>query len=165
MLFKQFEYSIPSRVNTIAGRKQNHIVAEHLPLMNALIDFENGNLKLQVDCDLMMASNKDNEPGRSGRYKGRVQVETAIHASSVINLDDPGNDGLIFLLEGTIKDDNHLGSCSGLLMFDNLPLLKGLNSDTWTISLYLYDLQLDNCEITFKLPVFTTSADGNKNGN
>lgn len=163
ILLKQFRYSIPPSVIALAGIKKNHIVAEHLPLMKVAVDFENGNLKLEGDWHFMMASNKYNEAGWSDYHRGRVQIETAIYASLAIDLNDPENEGLAFSLEGTIKDGNCLGSCSGLLVLDNARGLNGLISDQWNISFYLYDLQFNDCEIKFKLPVYT--ATDNKNSN
>jgi hypothetical protein len=163
ILLKQFKYSIPPCVNTIAGIKKNHIVAEHLPLMKVVIDFENGNLKLQGDWHFMMASNKYNEVGCSNNHKERVQIEATIQASSPINLNNPQNDGLVFPMDGTIKDGNSLGSCSGLVVLDNVRGLNGLISDQWNISFYLYDQQFNDCEIKFKLPIFITSDSENKN--
>jgi len=162
IFLKQFGYTIPTSAVALIGIKKNHIVAEHLPLMKVVIDFENGNLKLERDWHFMMVSNKHNEQNCRDYHKGRVQIETAIHASSQINLNDSENDGLVFPLDGTINDGNYLTACSGLLILDSV-----LNSDKcigsqWNISFYLYDLQFDNCEIKFKFPIFITSDNGNK---
>ena len=162
-LLKQFKYSIPPSVIALAEANKNHITTEHLPLMKVVIDFENGNLKLQGDWHFMMASNKYNEPGCSNNHKERVQIETTIHASSPINLKDPENDGLVFPMDGTIKDGNSLGACSDLVVLGNVRGLNGLISDQWNISFYLYDQQFNDCEIKFKLPIFITSDSENKN--
>jgi hypothetical protein len=163
VLLKQFEYSILPSVFALAGAKKKCTVAEHLPLMKVAIDFENGNLKLEGDWHFMMVSNKHNEPNWYNYHKGRVQIETAIYDSFTINLADPGNDGLVFPLDGTIKEGGFLGSCSGLLVLDNVRGLNGLISDQWNISFYLYDLQFNDCEIKFKLPVYIANNDGMNN--
>jgi len=163
VLLSQFEYSILPSVLALAGVNKNYIVDEHLPLMKVAIDFENGNLKLEGDWHFMMVSNADSEPNWCDYHKGRVQIETAIPDSLPVNLDDPRNNGFILPLEGTIKDGNYLGSCSGLLALDNARGLNGLIVEQWTISFYLYDLQFNDCEIKFKLPVFKPGADGYKN--
>ncbi|MCW3090141.1 MAG: hypothetical protein JWP81_1210 [Ferruginibacter sp.] len=162
-LLTQFEYSIFPPAFTMAGIKSNYIVAEHLPILKVTIDFENGNLKLEGDWHFMMVSNKHNEPGLRDYHKGRVQIETALCNSLAINLNDARNDGLIFRIEGTIKESGFLGPCSGLLVLDNVRAFNGLISDQWNISFYLYDQQLNDCEIKFKLPVYITDTDGNKN--
>jgi hypothetical protein len=163
ILLKQFKYSIPPSVIALTGVEKNYAVAEHLPLMKVAIDFENGNLELEGDWHFMMASNKYNEAGGSDYHKGRVQIETAIYASSPINLDDPENHGLVFPLDGTIKDSNYLTACSGLLILDSVPGFHKRTGSQWNISFYIYDLQHDNCEIKFKLPIFMACDKGIKN--
>jgi hypothetical protein len=155
ILLKKFEYSIPLSALVKAGLRKNHFVAERHPLMKVTIDFENGNLTLQGDWQFMMAYNKHSEKSWYSYHKERVKIETAIYPASVINLSDPNSDGLMFPLEGKIKDGNYLSACSGLLIVDNIRGIKGFASDRWNISCYIYDLQFDNCEIKFKLPVYT----------
>jgi hypothetical protein len=143
--------------------KKNHIVAEHLPLMKVVIDFENGNLKLEGDWLFLMASNKYNEVRCSHNHRERVQIEATIYASAPINLDDTENNALVFPLEGTIKDADYLTACSGLLILDSVPGFHKSTGSQWNTSFYLYDLQFDNCEIKFKLPIYTTICDKNSN--
>ena len=163
MLLKQFRYSIPPSVFALMGIKKDHIVAEHLPLMKLLIDFENGTLKLEGDWHFLMASNKYNDARCFNNHRERVQLDTTIPASSPINLSDPENNCLVFPLDGTIKEGDYLTACSGLLILDSVPGFHKRTGSQWTISFYLYDLQFDNCEIKFKLPVYTTSSDKNSN--
>ena len=160
---KQFNYSIPSSALALAGRKQNYIVAEHLPLMKVAIDFENGVLKLEGDWQFMMASNKHNEASWFGHHRERVVIEATIYPAVTIDLTDPECDGLVFPLEGNIKDRNHPGSCSGLLVMDNVRGNNGLMGNHWNISLYLYDAQFDDCEIKFKLPFYQSLINENNN--
>jgi hypothetical protein len=162
MLLKRFEYSILSSSIPFAGAGKNYAVSGHLPLMKVIIDFEQGNLKLEGDWRFMMSSNEYNEASWFTYHKGRVQIETDVCASSIINLGDPGSDGLVFPLDGSIKDGNAVFSCSGLLVLDNARGINGLAGNQWDISLYLYDLQFDNCEIKFRLPVFVNGCSENK---
>jgi hypothetical protein len=163
ILLRQFEYSIPPCVNTIAGIKQNHIVDEDLPLIKVVIDFENGNLKLEGDWHFMMSSNKYNEASCFNNHKERVKVETTIYASSPINLNATDKNGWIFPLDGTIKDADYLAACSGLLILDTVPSSAEQTGSQWNISLYLYDQQFDDCEIKFKWPLYTTTSNENRN--
>ena len=163
MFLKQFGYSIPPSVVALMGVKKNNIVAEHLPLMKVLIDFEYGNLKLEGDWHFLMGSNKHNEARCFSNHRERVQIETTIHASAPINLDETENNGLIFPLDGTIKDGDYLTACSGLLILDSVPGSDKLTGSQWNISFYLYDLQFDNCEIKFRLPVYTTISNKSSN--
>jgi len=154
LLLKQFSYSIPASALVLSGLRKNYFVAEHLPLMKVAIDFENGNLKLDGDWQFMMASNKHNEASWFTYHRERVKIETVVYPALAINLDDPYSDGLLFLLEGSIKDGKDLGSCSGLLAIDNIRGGNGLIRDQWNIGFYLYDAQFNDCEIEFKLPVY-----------
>jgi hypothetical protein len=162
-LLKEFGYSVPT-VLAHAKANKNQAATEFLPLMKVAIDFENCNLQLEGDWNFMMASNKYNEASWFDYHIGRVKIETTIYASMPINLDDLRNNGLAFPLEGSIRDDGYYGFCTGLLVLDHTRSLNGLLSDQWNIIFYLYDLQFDDCEITFKLPLFTGSSNNiNKN--
>ena len=160
---KQFNYSIPASCLALAGMKENYIAAEHLPLMNVAIDFENGVLTLEGDWQFMIASNKHNEASWFGHHRERVKIETDIYPALPIDLDDPESDGLVFPLEGKITNGNHPGSCSGLLVIDNVRRHDGLTGNQWNISFYLYDAQFDDCEIKFKLPLYQTLFNENNN--
>jgi hypothetical protein len=154
LLLKQIEYFIPASSLAMAGLNENHIAAEHLPLMKVNIDFENGVFRLEGDWQFMMASNKYNEASSFSYHRERVKIETAVYPAFAINLNDPYCDGLVLPLEGSIKDGNYLGSCSGLLVIDNVRRSNGLISNQWNISFYLYDLQFEYCEIKFIIPVY-----------
>jgi hypothetical protein len=153
ILLRQFEYAIPPSVISFAGVKNNHIVAEHLSLMKVVIDFENGNLNLEGNWNFMVASNTHNRVNWLNYHRERVHIETTIYDSWEINLNDPQSDGLVFHLEGIIKDGNYLDPCSGLVVLDNIRTSNRVMSDQWNICLYLYDLHSFDCEIKFKLPI------------
>jgi len=155
LLLKQFEYAIPAWPLAKAGNEK-HFVAEHLPLMEVNIDFENGNLALKGDWQFMMAANKHNEASQFWHHKQRVKIETSLYPARPINLNDEESDGLMCLLQGNIKDGNSICPCSGLLIVDYVRTDSGLARNQWDISFYIYDFLFDNCEIKFKLPVYNT---------
>jgi hypothetical protein len=152
ILLKQFEYSIPPSVNALTGIKRK-VAGEHLSLMEIAIDFENGRLNLEGDWQFMMASNKQHEASWFSYHRERVKIETTIYPASAINLNDPCTDGLMFPLEGNIKDGMYLSACSGVLIVDNVRGNDDPISNQWNISCYIYDNQIDDCEINFNLPV------------
>jgi len=136
-VLKQFKYLIPSSALVLAGMKKNYIANGHFPLMKVAIDFGNGVLKLEGDWQFMMAKNRHNEANWFSHHRKRVKIEAAIYPAMTLDLDDPESDGLVFSLEGKIKDGNHLGSCSGLLAVDNVRGNSGLIGNNWRISFYL----------------------------
>lgn len=160
---KQFDYSITVSSMALAKVKDTHRVAEHLSLMKVNIDFENGILKLEGDWNFMMASNTHNESSWLTCYRERVKIETTIYSDTKINLHDPYCDGLVFPLEGSIKDSKCLGSCAGLLVIDNIRGSNGLIGNQWNISFYLYDAQFADYEIKFKLPVYKMEINADLN--
>lgn len=163
ILLQQFDYSIPASSLALAVINNNHAVAEHLPLMKVTIDFENGLFKLEGDWQFMIKSNRQNEASWIRYHGERVSIKMDICSEAKIDLANPYCDGYIAALEGTIKDGNNLSSSSGLLVIDNVRNVKGLISNHWTISFYLYDLQLDDCEIKFKLPLYTMDINADWN--
>jgi len=152
-ILRQFAYSIPASTYILAELKLNELKAEHIPLLNVNIDFENGNLKLEGDWQYMMASNKQNKESCYTYHKERVKIKSAVFPALTINLDDPNNDGLAFAIDGKITDGDGSSACSGLMVIDNVRGSNGLPLGYWNISIYLYDVQLVDCEIKFKLPV------------
>ncbi|MFM9911175.1 MAG: hypothetical protein ACKVOW_17680 [Chitinophagaceae bacterium] len=163
LLLKQFNYTIPASALALALVNKNHVVAEILPLMNVNIDFENGVLNLEGDWQFMIACNKHNEKNWLKYHRERVAIQVAIYADVEINLNNSYMDGLVLALEGSIKDGNCLSSCSGMLVIDNERGNNGLLSKEWFISFYLYDLQFEDCEIKFKLPLYQTTINETSN--
>jgi hypothetical protein len=154
ILLKEFQYSIPPSSLVKAALKKNPLAVEHLSLMHVNIDFENGRLQLEGDWKFMMASNKYNEGLEANCSRQRVKIEMFIYPATVINLNDPFSDGLIFPLEGIVKDGNCKSSCSGMVILDNIFSNDGSISNRWNISFYIYDLEFDCYEIKFKLPYY-----------
>lgn len=165
ILLNKYKYTIP--VSALALAEVNHkstkVFARHLPLMKVLIDFEKGSLKLEGDWQFMLSANKHNQPGWFRYYRERVFIDTVICPAGAINLNDHCSDGLLFPLEGTVADGTCTSSCSGLLVIDNERDSKGGISNNWNISFYLYDLQFEECEINFKLPLYIDNTDEPEN--
>jgi len=157
-ILRQFAYSIPASAYILSELKLNELKAEHLPLLNVFIDFENGNLKLEGDWLYMMASNKLNKETCYTYHKERVKIKSAIFPALAINLDDPNNEGLAFAIDGKITDSESSSACSGLMVIDNIRGSDGQPIGYWNISIYLYDIQLVDCEIKFKLPVYLVNG-------
>jgi hypothetical protein len=143
--------------------KRNHIIAEDLPLMDILIDFENGNLELEGCWYFMIASNNHNGTNSVTYHSERVQIEATILDRSPVNLNDPQSDGLAFAMQGVIKDGTWVSSCSGLIVLENIPGSNGLISNQWVIRLCIYDLESYDCEIRLKLPVYLNTISDNNN--
>ncbi len=155
ILLSKFEYNIPASAIALASVKRNYPAAAHLPLMKVNIDFDKGLLKLEGDWQFMVKSNRHNDGSWAGSQRERVTIKMDIYSDVKINLADASCDGLVFPLEGTIKEGNTLSSCTGLLVIDNVRDTNGHIGCQWNISFYFYDLRSDDCEIKFNLPVYT----------
>lgn len=163
LLLRKFEYVIPASALSLAAINRNYVTSTHLPLMKVIIDFENAHLKLEGDWQFMMAANKHNDANCLKFHRERVKIETAIYSKLILNLDDPYSDGLVLPLEGSINDRSLVSPCTGLLVIDNARGSNRLLSGQWAISFYLYDIQFDNSEIKFRLPLYQTMVDGRNN--
>jgi hypothetical protein len=159
VVLRKFEYSIPLSTMALEDIHESHVLSQHLPLMKVGIDFETGSLKLEGNWRFMLASNDQNDVIWFNYHKERVEIVSKVYSSLPINLNDVGNDGLVFPLEGKIKDGNCLISCTGLLVFDSVADSNRLTHDQWVISFYLYIFDSDDCEIRFKLPVYINALD------
>jgi len=159
-----FEYVVIPSVSMVSFVKTaRHPVAGHLPLMMVKINFKDGKLILEGDWHFLVASNRQANPYWFSLHSGRVGIEADIYPAGVVDLDDHNNDGLVFPVEGIIKDGSSSNSCSGLIMLDRIKTMTEVSTHEWNISFYLYDYEVDNCEIKFKLPVYTTSDNWNNN--
>lgn len=158
ILLKRFEYSIPPSAFAIAGLNQKHESATHLPLLTVHIDFEHGKLFVGGDWHFMVNSNSNNNRKWLNYHARRVVFETEISPVMAINLSDPKCDGLIFPIEGYLKDGLSAVNVSGLLIVENKRTKSGNMSNCWNISFYIYDYQFDVCEVKFKLPLYVNIA-------
>jgi hypothetical protein len=159
VLFKTFNYSIgPSAV--VAGSKltRNQLVNNHadnqLSLVNIFIDFEQEDFRLEGDWQYIMASNQHAEKNWFACHQQRIHIEASIYPGLAIDLSDDSNDGLVFMIEGTIKDKDTTDACSGLLILDKIAINNEASACKWSISFYLYDSAHDDCEIAFRFPVY-----------
>jgi hypothetical protein len=150
-------YAIPASSIAIPAmpKKVNKSYSEQQPLMKVALDFENGKLKMEGDWQYMMAAHKTNDDAWVNYNEERILVDAAIFPSFVINLSDEESDGLVFAVEGCIKDGAINSYCTGLLIVESIPNRTGFNEQQWNITFHLYDLQIKNCEVIFKLPIYT----------
>ena len=151
-----FEYALmPASSHVAIAESANYCVPMHLPLLHVCIDFDKGELFLEGDWPFLVASNRHSSSSWLAYHAGTVSVQATIKPAGNIDLDDDLNDGLIFPVEGIISDRNNINLCSGMIILDKIRSNKKNSHHGWDISLYLYDLQVENCEIKYRLPVYT----------
>ena len=159
-----FEYSVvPSKKMVSFAKTSGYLVAAGLPLLLVKINFKNGKLSLEGDWRFLLASGRNADLYYVTFHSRRIGIEADIYPAGAIDLNDNSNDGLVFPVDGIIKDESSLNSCSGLIVLNKIRTASGISTHKWDISFYLYDYQVDNCEIKFKLPVYTIG--GNKKDN
>jgi len=154
MFLEEYQCTIPASTLVHATMKKNHADTEQTCLIKVSMNFTEGKFTLVGDWQHLISANKHNELVCSCYHRKKVKIETDIYPSLVIDLEDVDNDGLLFSLQGSVTDEDRIGSCSGLLVLDNVRDSKGDIGNQWNVSFYLYDHCFENCEITFKLPVF-----------
>lgn len=159
-LLKQIKYASIAPAYIMADSKSRKFTPWHLPLMKVNIDMESGDFVLDGNWQYLMSGSKHNDDNLNMHHRERININAKIYAAVPIDLNNTGNDGLMFPMEGTIKDGSCTNSCSGLLVIDNVHNWKGQFSPLWNVSFYLYDNQFGHCEITHKIPLHI--ADGNQ---
>ncbi|MCW3089802.1 MAG: hypothetical protein JWP81_871 [Ferruginibacter sp.] len=163
-LLQCFEYTImPAAFYASMIETEHSLVAQHQPLMRVCIDFEKGKFFLEGAWQFLVASNRHVSSSWFPHHTGRVAVEADIYPSGVIDLDDYNNDGLVCPVEGIINDRNNRSSCTGLIVLDKTWSGKTVPHHIWDITFYLYDYQVDDCEINYKLPVYKTINNDDSN--
>jgi len=160
-LFKTFSYRVvPSAV--AAGRYANQTGPATTPLLvNLAIDFEQEDFALEGDWQYMMELNNHAEKNWFACHRQQVYIRASIFPGIAIDLSDENNDGLVFMIEGTIKDNDSIGSCSGLLVLDKNIHRNKPDDNKWNMSFYLYDNGHEDCEIAFRLPVYSSNNNNN----
>ena len=151
----RFEFAVMPAASLVSlHENENHPIADHLPLMQVDIDFGKGKLLLDGDWQFLVSANVRARSKWFSYHEGRITVELSMFHSSVIDLSDPFNDGLVIVADGLIKDDSSINSCSGMVILDKSTNPGKSGYYGWDITFYLYDYQEEKCEIKFKLPLY-----------
>ncbi|HJW17376.1 MAG TPA: hypothetical protein VJ499_09650 [Flavisolibacter sp.] len=150
---RQFHYSVSSSALAVSD---NYIdqQADLRPLLNVVIDFEKGDLKLEGYYSFIMAFNQHYQLHRYRPKAERLNISASMHPACALDLQDPLSNGTVCTIKGIISDEQCVSLCSGLLVIDTIGEKVGLYQEQWNIKLFLYDIQFDNCELQFKLPLF-----------
>jgi hypothetical protein len=137
--------------------------ANHRPLLNVVIDFEKGDLTLDGCYAFVMAFSQQDPWHRRRPKTERLKINVALDPACTIDFHDPLSNGTVCTLKGIISDEHGKSLCSGLLVIDTLGEKVGLYQEQWNIKFFLYDIQFDNCELQFKLPLFLHAFNDNDN--
>ena len=152
-LLKEFEYSIPAPTVPVFDKLKTNGVAKHLSLFKLKIDFVAGNLNLEGYRNYMTITDFHEGGYLINTKSGKLKIETVIYPATTINLNEPETDGMIFLIEGHIKNDNRLLPCAGFLVIDKTTTENKYLNERWNISCYIFDIPFTDFEINFKLPL------------
>lgn len=153
VLFKTFSYAVVPAAEIMSNKHTGDQPAgKPASLVNVNIDFEQENFRLEGDWQYMMASNRHAEKTWFACHGQRVSIEASIFPGTTIDLADDNNDGLVFIIEGIIRDKDTADTCSGLLVLDKT-VTGNETAGKWDISFYLYDNAHNDCEIAFRFPV------------
>jgi hypothetical protein len=160
-LLTSFEYAVMPSVTAVSIAPWVLLpIAGRTPLLQVKINFKNGEFSLKGNWHFIMASNSQAELDWYSYHTGIVEINANTYAEA-IDLEDNDSDGLVFPVEGLVKDGSSMSFCTGLIQFDKINMGKGRHE--WEISISLCDYQVDNCEIKFKLPLHLTSSNENNN--
>ena len=156
ILLRRFEYVVPESALALTGTNNHRAAISYPSLLKVYIDFENGELKLEGNWQIIMVSNTYNEAKETGGWQEKVKIKMNIYPALPIDLTDTESDGLVFPLEGSISNGDIFCSCAGLLAIDRI-------NGQWHISIYLYDARFVEHEIKFKFPLYQIFVNENNN--
>jgi hypothetical protein len=120
------------------------------------IDFQNGRLFMDGNWKFIMGSNNHAEEHWLGAHPETVRLSATVFPGKAIDLADAVT-GVAFTVEGVLTDGEGEIKYEGLLMMDPAKENKTPETKCWNISLYLYNSELDGCEIKLKWPVYTSA--------
>jgi hypothetical protein len=151
---RQFHYSVSSSALAVSEENYPDQQVDQRPLLNVVIDFEKGDLLVEGFYTFIMAFNQQCQLHRYRPDAERLKIIASILPACTLDLEDPQINGTVCNLKGIISDEYSRSLCSGLLVIDTIGEKVGLYQQQWNIKLFIYDIQFDNCELQFKLPLF-----------
>lgn len=169
-LLKQFAYTIP--VSSLSLKQHPpkgssaqvtpaSLVSEQVPLLNLRINFEQSTFELEANWQYLVSRNLEEQSEWNNYHSERIKFDMDIFPLSLLpDLHLPETDGLVLPLEGDLEDGKTSGSCSGLMVFENLSDKSGALSEDWIISIYLYDFGVQGFEVKLKLPILIDRHNG-----
>jgi hypothetical protein len=160
---RRFQYSVSSSALAVLEENLPEQHSDRRPLLNVVIDFEKGDLSLDGCYAFIMAFNQQDRLQRRRPKAERLKIHAALHPACSLDLHDPLSNGTVCTLKGIISDEHCRSLCSGLLVIDTMGEKLGLYQEQWNIKFFLYDIQFDNCELQFKLPLFLHAFNDNDN--
>jgi hypothetical protein len=160
---RQFHYSVSSSALAVSDENFPDQQADQRPLLNVVIDFEKGDLSLDGVYAFIMSFNQQDQLHRYRPKAERLKISASMHPACSLDLHDPLVNGTVCTLKGIISDEQCRSLCSGLLVIDTIGEKLGLYQEQWNIKLFLYDIQFDNCELQFKLPLFVHAFNDHDN--
>ena len=164
IILEQYEFVLMSPEAMVSAADKTKYTAEkQSPLLRVNIDFQKGKFFLDGDWNFLMAANRYALPHWHAHHKGRVNIDVSLFPSTSINLSDPYANGIILPGEGNIQDGKGLTACSGMVILDKVNIPQNRRSYAWIITFYLYDYQIEECEIKYRLPVYLSDTSNNHN--
>ena len=162
---KSFEYSIPVSDKTLSDNSYSYrdYLAMHSTLVKVNIDFVNKCLLLEGNGIQAKALTSKKELTKFDFEKKRIKVNAKIYCGLNINLSCFSNEGLVFLLEGTLDDGENKNPCSGLIVIESRTNRQESGRKEWDLRVYLYDTYNDDREIKLDLMMCSLSQNAELN--
>lgn len=148
------EYNVPSTAEPGTAGPMQYKYPAHL--LNVQIDFQNGRLLMDGNWKFIMGSNNQAETHWFDAHRETVRLSATLFPGKAIDLAD-ATTGVAFTVEGMLADGESEIEYEGLLLMDPAKENKTPETKCWNISLYLYNNELDGCEIKLKWPVYTAA--------
>jgi hypothetical protein len=165
LYLKSFEYSIPVSEKGFhhRGNPYRDYLKMRLPLVKVNIDFVNKRLFLEGNGILAKTLSSKTELTGFDFEKERIKVNAKIYCGLDINLSGSSNEGLVFLLEGTMDDGESKNPCSGLIVIDSRSNRQESEGKEWDLRIYLYDANNDDREVKIDMMMYSLSPNAQLN--
>lgn len=161
---RTIEYNVP-----LPAKSTRHVGAEGeigheqpTSLLNAHIDFQSGQLKLDGNWKFIMSSNSQAEKKWFTLHREWVHLNATIYPGQAVDLAD-AKAGAAFAVEGFLSDGDTEAEYTGLLLLDPAKVNKVPGLQCWKLSLYLYNTESDECEIKLSWVFYPVAKLGEMN--
>lgn len=155
-----YECPVPLATSETADWKTGGVLfQEHLPLLEMLIDFENGLFRLKGCRSYINSSVKPNGIGSLNGYADWVVIDAQLDRAGHVQMNNLSSAGLVMALEGNITKNGLTSCCTGVMLLTKPHSNKKTQRNDWRIAGYLYDVWLGESEIKFSLPLFTNESE------
>lgn len=151
-------YHIVPQSGTMAGHTAA-IPSQHAHYLRVMLDFAAQHYSIDGDWRYLVQLNAKSGKNWERLHQPRVRLQGHMYLPISIADEGVSDFSMVCSLEGNISDEAGVHVCTGLLVIDQKAGSDGHEHQNWEVTLYLYDHEIEECELVIKLPLSQVGLD------